>query len=123
MNKLIKYWMDSADEDIKTAKVLIDNGRSLPALFFCHLAIEKGLKGAFVKKREETPPKTHNLIYLTESIDLSFTNDILDFFGILMNYQISGRYPDLNPLEITSDKVVKYYEKTLEILLWIKKQL
>ena len=38
------------------------------AIFMCHLAIEKALKGLYQLKLEQVPPKTHNLIYLLDSL-------------------------------------------------------
>ena len=123
MDKLISYWLDSAEEDILTAKVLLDNGRLLPVMFYCHLALEKGLKGAYVKTKGENAPKTHNLLYLAKASGLFFENKRLEFLGVLMTYQITGRYPDIQNYEPELDKIEEYFEKTKEILAWIKQQL
>jgi hypothetical protein len=37
----IKYWHQSSMEDIETAELLINSGKILHGLFFCHLTIEK----------------------------------------------------------------------------------
>ena len=123
MEKLIRYWIESAEEDVRTAEVLMDNHRLLPAMFYCHLALEKGLKGAYIKVKGENAPKTHNLLYLAEISTLSFGSEELEFLGILMTYQITGRYPEINNFELELDKVEEYFVRTREILAWIKKQL
>lgn len=123
MEKIIKYWLDSSEEDIRTAEVLLENHRLLPAMFYCHLAMEKGLKGAYVKAKFENAPKTHNLLHLAGVSNLSFKSAELEFLGILMTYQITGRYPDINNFEPELDKVEEYFVKTKEILAWIRTQL
>ncbi len=47
---------------------MFDNRRYIYAVFMCHLAIEKALKGLYAQKLNEIPPKTHNLIFLVEKI-------------------------------------------------------
>ena len=45
------------------------------------------------------------------------------FLGILMNYQLQGRYPDYNPQIPSRIKAEKYFEKTQELLQWLKEKL
>ena len=45
------------------------------------------------------------------------------FFGVLMKYQLEGRYPDFNPYIPNKEIVIEYLAKTKEIFEWIKKQL
>ncbi len=70
INKQIKYWRDSAEEDISTAEILANKDRFLHALFFCHLSIEKIIKAHVVKSTNEIPPKSHNLFLLSEKAKL-----------------------------------------------------
>ena len=49
---------------MKTAKYMYKGRRYFYAVFMCHLSIEKALKGLYVSKSDELPPKTHNLIYV-----------------------------------------------------------
>ena len=41
--------------------------------------------------------KSHNLIYLTELAGLEVSEEDENFFGILMRYQLEGRYPGQDP--------------------------
>jgi len=43
-NSAILAWIDSSNEDLKTAKGLFNLKRYSGCLFFCHLTIEKFLK-------------------------------------------------------------------------------
>ncbi len=123
IEKQIEYWITSAKSDLDTAELLIRESRSIHGLFFCHLTIEKALKALVVKDTGQIPPKTHNLIYLLDLSNIEFEEIYEDFLGILMKYQLEGRYPDYNPVIPTKDKVVEYLNKTKEMLIWIERKL
>jgi hypothetical protein len=40
IKKQIEYWINSAEDDLVTAELLIREKRILHGLFFCHLVIE-----------------------------------------------------------------------------------
>ncbi len=64
------------------------------ALFTCHLAVEKALKGLFVKVRDEQPPKIHNLEQLADACDLSMTEEERLALRELTTFSEFGRYGD-----------------------------
>ncbi|OQA86530.1 MAG: hypothetical protein BWY27_01142 [Bacteroidetes bacterium ADurb.Bin234] len=39
-------------------------------------------------------PRSHNLLYLSEIAGITFNEKDEIFLGILMKYQLQGRYPD-----------------------------
>jgi HEPN domain-containing protein len=123
LKKQIAYWINGADDDLMTAGLLIREKRILHGLFFCHLVIEKAIKAHIVKTTGEVAPRSHNLIYLTEKAELEFNDDIEIFLGILMKYQLQGRYPDYNPVLPDIVKVNEYFEKTKTLLKWLKEKL
>ena len=123
IQKQIDYWIDGAEEDILTAELLIREKRILHGLFFCHLVIEKGIKANLVKKTQEIAPKSHNLIYLSENADLVFDEEMQIFIGILMKYQLEGRYPDYNPILPEQHTVNDYLNKTKDLFQWLKMKL
>lgn len=123
IKKQIDYWTKGAEDDLLTAEVLIREKRILHGLFFCHLVIEKSLKAHVVKTTKEVAPKSHNLIYLSEKADLEFDNENEIFLGILMKYQLQGRYPDYNPVLPDIIKVNEYLEKTKTLSEWLKEKL
>jgi len=123
IDKHIDYWMSGADDDLITADLLISQKRLLHGLFFCHLVIEKAIKAHFVKNNNDTAPKTHNLLYLAENSGLNMSEEIQIFFGILMKYQLEGRYPDYNPVIPELSKVLEYLNKTKQIIQWLKEKL
>lgn len=123
LKKHIAYWINGAEDDLMTAGLLIREKRILHGLFFCHLVIEKAIKAHVVKTTGEVAPRSHNLIYLTEKTELEFNEDIEIFLGILMKYQLQGRYPDYNPVLPDIVKVNEYFEKTKTLLKWLKEKL
>jgi HEPN domain-containing protein len=123
INKQIEYWTKGADDDLSTAELLIREKRILHGLFFCHLVIEKAIKAHVIKTTGEVAPRSHNLIYLSEKTDLEFDNETEIFIGILMKYQLQGRYPDYDPVLPNILKVNEYFEKTKTLLQWLKERL
>jgi hypothetical protein len=45
------------------------------------------------------------------------------FLGILMKYQLQGRYPDYNPYLPDMLRVNEYFDKTKSLFQWLKKKL
>ena len=123
IKKQIDYWTQSADADIDTAEILIKKRKYRHGLFFCHLAIEKIVKAHVVKATEQIPPKSHNLFRLLEKAGIEVENEKVEFLGILMKYQLEGRYPDYNPQTPDKKKVKEYLKQTRETLSWLKKRL
>jgi HEPN domain-containing protein len=123
MNKQIEYWITGAEEDLESAKLLINNQKYLHGLFFCHLVIEKAMKAHIVKELKEIPPKSHNLLYLLDKLDFQIDPNIEIFFGILMKYQLEGRYPGYNPKIPAAEEAMQYFETTGDILKWLKSKL
>lgn len=123
IKKQIDYWAKGAEDDLLTSELLIREKRILHGLFFCHLVIEKAIKAHVVKASGEVAPRSHNLIYLSEKTNLVFDNETEIFLGILMKYQLQGRYPDYNPDMPDILKVNEYLEKTKTLLGWLKERL
>jgi len=51
---------------------------------------------------------------------LKFEEDDEIFLGILMKYQLQGRYPDYNPIIPDNNKVLEYLNKTEKIMTWLQ---
>jgi len=123
IKKQIEYWTKGAEDDLRTAELLIREERILHGLFFCHLVIEKAIKAHVVKTSKELAPKSHNLILLSEKAGLIFDIDTEIFLGILMKYQLQGRYPDYNPFLPDRLKASEYIETTKTLFQWLKEKL
>ena len=67
--KLIKYWIDSSDDDYDTMIDMYKSKRYSWAQFIGHLMIEKLLKALYVNAKSDYPPYIHNLLRLAEKAD------------------------------------------------------
>jgi HEPN domain-containing protein len=126
MSDKVKEWLKQADYDMETADAMFVSGRYFYAVFMCHLSIEKALKGVFCRVMDETPPKTHNLLFLLNRSGKKIEEKMEKFIIKLNTASVGARYPDeLEKIqaaytkEITQDLI----RKSKEVLAWIKTQL
>ena len=126
MSKSPQEWLKQADYDIKTAEIMFDNKRYFYAVFMCHLSIEKALKGIYLDRLKEIPPKTHNLVYLVEKIKLLLPENLYDSVFALNRVSVPTRYPDdIQRMlkDYNEERTKKVIESGKEVLQWLKKQL
>ena len=119
-------WFKQADYDLETASAMFKAGRYIYTVFMCHLSIEKALKGLYAKKFKHDPPKTHDLIYLGEKIELKLPENNRVFLEDLSDLSVLARYPDeLDNIlkQYKKDKAEKIFNQTKELLLWLKRNL
>jgi len=119
-------WFRQAEYDISTAEYLFNGEKCFYAVFMSHLAIEKALKGLYIKNRKEVPPKTHNLLYIIELIDLTLPENMYDFVFTLNRVSVITRYPDsLERMQTEFDRenTKEILEKSMELLKWLKAKL
>ena len=124
----VEYWLELADDDMATAKWLLQGHRLLHTAYFCHLVAEKTLKAAVANQTSKVPPKTHNLGRLADLANLSdkMEDSQHDLLERLTPFQIEGRYPE--DKESLSETLTLNYGKQLlneteEFLCWIKQEL
>ena len=126
MEKRTVEWINHSDYDMDTAVYMYDGGRYIYAVFMCHLAIEKALKGLYYEKHLSIPPKSHNLIYLLNQMGIKPPPDHGKFIVKINEASIPTRYPQ------NLVKLQKVYSKAVvddiltqgrEVVAWIKMQL
>jgi len=115
--KLPTEWLKQAEYDMGTAISMFKTKRFIYAVFMCHLAIEKVIKGIYSKVIKKDPPKTHDLVYLSELTSLDLAEDLTKFLDSLNDLSILTRYPD------ELEKIICQYsrERTKEIINQTKK--
>lgn len=126
MEARTQEWLKQADYDMDTAVYMHEGGRHIYAVFMCHLAIEKALKGLFYETHREIPPKTHNLIYLLNKIGIKPPSKPGKFIAKLSEASIPIRYPEsLAKLQkiYTEDVVGGILADGKDMILWIKEKL
>lgn len=126
MERRTEEWLRQADYDIDAAEYMYQGGRYVYAVFMCHLAIEKALKGLYVEKLKGFPPKSHSLVFLLQEIGIKPPEDQGRFIVRLGEASIPTRYPeDLAKVqkEFTESVVRDILAKGKEVIAWIKTQL
>lgn len=122
MNKHVKYWINSADHDLDVAESLLENAKYDWCLFIAHLVLEKTMKGLYVKCKEDFPPRTHDLVRLSQIIGLEMDEDTLEFLDSVNTFHISTRYPDekLRFYKLcTKDFAAENFARIKEIRKWL----
>jgi HEPN domain-containing protein len=94
MQKHLKYWLDSAEHDFDVAESLFRNGKYDWCLFLAHLVLEKILKACYVKRKNEFPPRTHDLVRLADLAGVEMEEGVIEFLDLVNTFNISTRYPD-----------------------------
>jgi HEPN domain-containing protein len=128
MRDKVDYWLDSADEDLITAKILLDNKRYLYMGFLCHLIAEKALKAVVASKTGKAPPKIHDLEKLAKigGIFKVFSDEQQKLLVKLMPLYLEGRYSEYRQ-EIAAILTPRYsnqlMQETEEFLCRIKQEL
>jgi len=127
MDNQIKHeeWFFQSDYDLETAQQMLQTERMVYCIFMCHLSLEKALKGLFIKRLNQFPPKIHSLMYFVSKIQLALSEENLLFIEKIDNLSIPIRYPeDLRAMIAlyTSLQTTSIYEQTKTIQQWLKQQ-
>ena len=125
MNKQIDYWKKSAEHNWKTALDLLKTKHYDACLFFCHLTLEKILKGLVVERTNKPAPYIHDLERLALVAEIPISKEQSKYLKIITRFNIGGRYDD-EKLAFYKSCAKEYAEKYLsisnELKLWLKKQ-
>ena len=117
-NQLIKYWLTSSDEKIKTMQSLYKTKRYADCLFFGHLTLEKILKALVVKKTRNHAPYIHNLLKLTQIAGTILTDEDIKLLAQVNEFNMQARYPDekLGFYKICTKSYTDNYYKPITLL-------
>ncbi len=124
--KLVDYWTDSAEDDIKTVEALWESKRYQHCLFFCHLVVEKALKAHVVKATGEQALPVHNLIRLARDAGIKLPPEKEADLEEINTYNIRARYSDYKLRfykKATREYTQRWYKRSLEVFQWLKEQL
>lgn len=125
-NKWCSELVNQAFYDFDTAKFMFDGKRYIYVVYMCHLSIEKSFKALFFHRKNELAPKTHNLIFLIEELNLDLDPDLYKFIVKINQMNVLTRYPeDLLKLRNQFSKAItlKLLNSTESIIKWIQNQL
>ncbi|VAX35373.1 hypothetical protein MNBD_UNCLBAC01-377 [hydrothermal vent metagenome] len=125
LDKQINYWKQSSQRDWKTAQSLFLLKRYDSCLFFCHLTLEKILKGLVVLKTKKTAPFIHDLERLSYIAEIHTNENQNKDLKDISAFNIAGRYSDYKfsfYKKCTKSYTQKYLTKTLELLKCLRKK-
>ena len=93
---IMNYWIESSDEDYNVMLDLKEKSRNTYCLFFGQMVIEKLLKALYAKNNKGAPyaPKTHDLLYLTEKLNMELTEEQEVILNEITTFNLSTRYDD-----------------------------
>ncbi len=94
MERRTEEWLRQSDYDMDAADYMFQGGRYLYAVFMCHLAVEKALKGLYFERLWETPPRSHSLVYLLNAVGIVPPEKPGKFIARLSETSIPTRYPE-----------------------------
>jgi len=117
------YWKQGAEEELETARVLLQSRRNRPALFFTHLALEKALKAHVVKATGKIAPYSHDLPYLAHCARLELSPEQMDFLVEMNKHVSKSRYPGEGSPPPAAAIVRKYLGRAEEMIQWLIQKL
>lgn len=126
IDKIVKHWLDTADEDFETMLYLFNAKSYSWALFLGHISVEKTLKAYYVWQLKNHAPFTHNLYRLAELSGLALTQEYADWLDEITAFNINARYDDYKRefyALCTAEFFGNWIEKIKIIRIWIKQQL
>lgn len=122
---LVKFWQESAGDDLKVAEDNFKMGHYHWSLYFCQLVLEKILKSLVVKKTGQPPVFTHNLSRLAKNADITLTPDQKKDFDEIFSFNTDARYDDVKYSfykKATKEFAQKWLNTTKNYYLWLKKR-
>lgn len=122
---LMNYWIESADEDFNVMLDLKEKNRNTYCLFFGQMVIEKLLKALYAKNNRGAPyaPKTHDLLYLAEKLNLELTEEQEVILNEITTFNLSTRYDDYKRAfynKCTDEYTEEQINKIKEVKAWLE---
>ena len=122
---LMNYWIESADEDFNVMLDLKEKNRNTYCLFFGQMVIEKLLKALYAKNNKGAPyaPKTHDLLYLAEKLNLELTEEQEVILNEITTFNLSTRYDDYKRAfynKCTNEYTKEQINKIKEVKAWLE---
>lgn len=121
----VTFWKNGAVKQLETADILFKNRRHDACLFFCHLALEKILKGLIVGKIKQAAPYMHDLVELADKAGVTLSTQQKNELSEISTFNIASRYDSMK-LEFyklcTREYTSKYLSTTKKLFLWLEKK-
>ena len=123
---IVKYWLNSAEQNYETMRNMIDSKDYSWALFLGHLVIEKTLKAIYVNRIRKHAMFTHDLLRLGNKIGLELSEEQKEWLDEITTFNLNARYDnykqDFYKL-CTKDFAAIWIERIEITEKWLKNQL
>jgi HEPN domain-containing protein len=117
-------WLGKAKESLDDATSSLDSHRYGLCAWCSQQALEKLLKAAAVKLKNQRPRKIHDLLPLLRESGLELSDDKIKELAKISKFYFLVRYPDLNKKFFATPEIAKNaLAKTKEIFIWIETKL
>ena len=117
-------WLSAAEDDFRTAELLLSGGVFYASAFYCQQAAEKTLKALYIF-RFKKPSPMHNLIVMSEK--LLAPPAVLSAAKRLNPHYVQSRYPDAAnalPSQAYDKKIAQLLAiDAKEVIEWAKRQI
>src|SRR5690349_12883815 len=91
--QFVRQWIEQAAHDLAAARALRQAGFYDSCIVQCQQSAEKYLKALWAHQQSATPPRTHDLQQLAQTVGAP-ANVITAAAGLLSQY-LRARYPDV----------------------------
>lgn len=122
---ILKFWLIVAKDDLEAAESLIKAEKYHQCLFFCHLALEKLIKGLVYKKTKKHPLPIHNLLKLVYQAKIEISDNQKKDLEEISAWNIKARYDNIKRefyKKATKEFTQMWFGKVKKLFLWLKKQ-
>ncbi|MEI8087690.1 MAG: HEPN domain-containing protein [Paludibacter sp.] len=123
---IIKFWMESSDQNHLTMQHLMLTKDYNWALFLGHLVIEKLLKAHYVKKHQKHPLFIHDLLRLSNKIELELTEEQEEWLDEISTFNLNTRYDNYKQefrTRCTLEYTTFWINKIETLRIWLISQL
>jgi HEPN domain-containing protein len=126
IEKIVKYWLNSAEQNYNTMRNMLDSKDYSWALFLGHLVIEKTLKAIYVSRLKKHAVFSHDLLRLANKIGLELSNQQQEWLDEITTFNLNARYDnykqDFHKL-CTKEFAAIWIERIETTEKWLKNQL
>ena|SRR3990167_4753525 len=124
MEDEFSLWFQKAKESLDDAISSLESHRYGLTAFCCQQALEKLLKAAVIKLKNQRPRKIHDLLPLLKDSGLKISEESTAEIAKISKFYFLVRYPDISRKFFATPEVAKQtLEKTKEVFLWIENKL
>ena len=122
---LMNYWIESSDEDYSTMMYMKAGKKNTWCLFMGQMVIEKLLKALYAKNNISEPyaPKSHDLLYLAQKINLQVTEIQKRNLNEITRFNLNTRYDDYKKdfyNKCTDEYTEEQISKIEEVKQWLE---